>query len=59
MLALSRTVTNFSLPTYAQCILERVVSLPLVEANLGTALHVRVEDPLYNKECPLDATDLA
>ena len=35
------------------------MSLAHVEADLGTPLHVRVEDPLYNKECPLHAADLA
>jgi len=30
---------------------------PFVEADLGTPLHVRVEDPLYDKECPLDAAN--
>lgn len=35
------------------------MSLALVEADLGSPLHVRVENPLHNKECPLHATNLA
>lgn len=58
MLALGGSVTDFTLATDAQRILESVVGLALVEADLGTPLHVRVEDPLYNKECPLHAANL-
>lgn len=57
MLALGGAVTDFTLATDTQSILESVVGLVLVEADLSTPLHVRVEDPLYNKECPLHAAN--
>jgi len=58
MLALGGSVTDFTLATDAQRILEGMVGLALIETDLSTPLHVRVEDPLYNKECSLHAANL-
>lgn len=49
MLALGGSATDFFLAADTQSIVERVVGLTLVEADLGTPLHVGVGDPLYNK----------
>lgn len=45
MLALGCSVSDFTLAADAQRILESMVGLALVEADLGTPLHVGVEDP--------------
>lgn len=58
MLPLGGAVTDFALATNAQRILESVVGLALIETDLGTPLHVRVEDPLHNKECALHPANL-
>ena len=58
MLTFGGSVTDFTLATDAQRILEGMVGLALIETDLSTPLHVRVEDPLYNKECSLHAANL-
>ena len=59
MLALSRPVADFSLSADPQSVLQRVVRLALVEADLDAALHVGVQDPFDHEQRPLDAADLA
>ena len=38
----------------AECVLQGVVSLTLVEADLGAALHVGIEQPVDDEERPFD-----
>lgn len=57
MLPLSGSITDFTLTADAQGTLEGMVGFALVEANLGAALHIGIEDPLDDKESALDAAD--
>lgn len=50
MLSICRAIADFTLATDTKGIPEGMVGLALVEPDLGTPLHVRVEDPLY-REC--------
>ena len=52
MLPLGGSIPDFALPANAQGILECMVGLALVEADLSAALHISAEKPLYNKDFP-------
>ncbi len=43
VLAFGGAITDFTLAADAECVLQGVVSLTLVEADLGAALHVGIE----------------
>ena len=58
MLPFGGAVTDFALAADAQRILESMVSLALVETDLGAPLHVRVEDPLNYKECSFHTAEV-
>jgi len=51
------TVADFTLSPEAQGVFQGMMGLTLVQANLGTALHVGVEEPFDNKESAFDAAD--
>lgn len=58
MLTFSSAVADFTLPADAQSVFEGVMRLAFVQADLGTALHVGVQQPFNNEQGALDATDL-
>jgi hypothetical protein len=57
VLSFGRSVSDFPLTTSAQSILQRVVRLTLVEANLGTARHVGIEQSFNDEQRPFDPSD--
>jgi len=57
MLSFSCSVANFTLAANAQRILEGVVGLAFIEADLGTALHVSIEQPVDDEQRPFDPPD--
>ena len=59
VLAFGCPVADLPLTTYAQSILQRVVSLTLVEADLGTALHIGIEQPFNDEQRPFNPSDFA
>lgn len=58
MLTFRRSIADFPLATDTQGVLQGVMSLTFVEANLRTALHIGIENPFYYKESALDTTNL-
>lgn len=51
------SVADFALAADAQDVLQGVVGLILVQADLGTAPHVRIKPPVDDEECPFDPSD--
>ncbi len=56
MLTFRGPVMDFALTSDTQGILEGVVGFTFVQANLGSALHVCVGQPVDDEERPLDPT---
>jgi hypothetical protein len=50
-------IADFALPPDAQGVFQGVMGLALVEANLGTTLHVGIKQPIDDEERALDAAD--
>ena len=50
VLALARAVADFALAPDPECVLERVMSLALVQAGVGPALHIGIEQPVDDEE---------
>ena len=59
VLALGGAVTDIALSADVQGVLQHVVRLALVEADLGAPLHAGVEDPFDDEQRALDPADLA
>ena len=59
VLPLGGAIADFALSPDAQGVFQGVVCLALVQADLGPALHVGIEEPLDDEECALDAADFA
>ena len=59
VLPLGGTVADFALPPDAQGVFKGVMGLTLVQADLGPALHVCVEQPFDDEERTLDAANFA
>ena len=59
MLALARAVADFALASDPERVLERVMSLALVQAGVGSALHICVEQPVDDEERSFDPSDFA
>ena len=59
VLSLCGAIADFALPPDAQGVFQGVVCLALVQADLGPALHVGIEEPLDDEECALDAAYFA
>ena len=57
VLALAGAVADFALASDAEGVLERVVCLALVQAGVGSALHIGVEQPVDDKERSFDPDD--
>ncbi len=52
VLAFAGAIAEFALPADAECTLQSVMGLALVEADLGAALHVGIEQPVDDEERP-------
>ena len=59
VLALAGAVADFALASDPQRVLERVVCLALVQAGVGSALHIGVEEPVDDEERSFDPSDFA
>ena len=57
VLALAGAVADFALAPDAERVLECVMSLALVQAGVGPALHIGVEQPVDDEERALDGLD--
>ena len=57
VLVLAGAVADFALAPDAQRVLERVMSLALVQAGVGPALHIGVEQPVDDEERTFDPSD--
>ena len=59
VLALARAVADFALSPDAERVLECVMSLALVQAGVGPALHIGIEQPVDDEERSFDPSDFA
>ena len=59
VLALARAVADFALTPDAERVLEGVMSLALVQAGVGPALHIGVELPVDDEERSFDPSDFS
>ena len=59
VLALAGAVTDFALASDPQRVREGVMSLALVQAGVGSALHIGVEQPFDDEERSFDPSDFA
>jgi hypothetical protein len=57
VLSFAAAVPDFALAADAEGIFQSVMSLAFVQPDLGTALHVGIEQPVDGKERPLDPSD--
>ena len=59
VLALARAVADFALAPDSERVLERMMSLALVQAGVGPVLHIGVEQPVDDEERSLEPSDFA
>ena len=59
VLAFAGTVANFALASDAQGVFQGVMGLAFVQPDMGASAHARVEHPIDDEECALDAADFA
>ena len=59
VLALSCSITDFTLAPNAQGVFQRMMRFALIQADLGTALHIGIQQPIDDKERPFDPADFA
>ena len=59
VLSFGGAVADFTLASNAQGIFQRVMRLAFVQADLGAALHVNVEQPVHDEKGALDAPDFS
>ena len=59
VLAFAGAVADFALASDAEGVLEGVMSLALVQAGVGPALHIGVEEPVDDNEGTFDPSDFA
>ena len=59
VLAFRVAVSDFALPTNPQGIFQSMVRFTFIETNVGTSLHIRVERPFDDEECPFNPPDFA
>lgn len=57
VLAFGCSIADFALATNAQGILEGMMGFTFVEADLGSTLHVGIEQPVDDEQCPFDPSD--
>ena len=59
VLALAGAVADFAMAPDPERVLERVMSLALVQAGVGSVLHIGVEQPVDDEEGSFDPSDFA
>ena len=59
VLALGCSITDFTLATNAQGAFQRMMRFALIQADLGSALHIGIQQPIDDKECPFDPAAMA
>jgi len=59
VLALGCSITDFTLAPNAQGVFQRMMRFALIQADLGTALHIGIQQPIDDKERPFDPADFA
>ena len=59
VLTFSGAIADFALPPDPQCALQSMVGLAFVETYLGATLHLGIEQPFDDKQCPFDPPDFA
>ncbi len=57
VLALGGSIADFALAANAKGVFQGVVRLPLVQANIGTSLHIGIEQPVDDEQRALYAPD--
>ena len=57
VLAFGGAVADFTLAADAQGVFQGMMGLTLVQAYLGTALHIGIEHPVDDEECPFYPSD--
>jgi hypothetical protein len=59
VLALGCSITDFTLAANAQGVFQRMMRFALIQADLGTALHVGIQQPIDDEQRPFDPADFA
>lgn len=59
MLPFGCSIANFTLTTNAQGVFQRMMRFALIQADLGTALHVGIQQPIDDEQRPFDPADFA
>lgn len=59
VLALGCSITDFTLATNAQGVFQRMMRFALIQADLGTALHIGIQQPIDDEQRPFDPADFA
>ena len=57
VLAFGGAITDFTLAADAEGVLQGMMGLALVQADLGASLHVGFEQPVDDEERPFDPSD--
>lgn len=57
VLALSAPITDFALAANAKGVFQGVMRLALIQTNIGTALHIGIEQPVDDEQRTLYAPD--
>ena len=57
VLSLAASVADFALAADPEGVLQGMVGFALVQTDLGTALHIGVEQPVDDEERPFDPSD--
>ena len=55
VLALGGSIADFALTANAQSVFQGMVSLPLIQTNIGASLHIGIEQPVDNEQRSLNA----
>ena len=57
VLALGGSIADFALAANAQGVFQGVVRLPIIQTNIGTSLHIGIEQPVDDEQRALYAPD--
>lgn len=57
VLTLGGSIADFALTANAQGVFQGVVRLPLVQTNIGTSLHIGIEQPIDDEQRALYSPD--
>ena len=55
VLALGGSIADFTLAANAKGVFQSVMRFPLIQTNIGTSLHIGIEQPLDDEQSTLDA----